>query len=66
MQDKVLLDRSFNGDARMVTYVLAKGASIEFKQANGWTALIISCMNGHLEVVCSTRTQAPTLPLIPP
>ena len=66
MLDKVLLDRSFNGDARMVTHVLAKGASLEFKQADGWTALIISCTHGHLEVVCSTRTPAPTLQLTPP
>jgi ankyrin repeat protein len=41
---------AFNGDYAMVKEALINGADINYKE-NGWTALMTSAQEGHIEIV---------------
>ena len=46
-----LLSASRNGDVRRVTEILDKGASVNWRGSEGWTALHKACYNNSVEVM---------------
>lgn len=44
-----LIEACIVGDKKTVEFFLAKGVNINAKGKDGWTALMIACINSHYE-----------------
>jgi len=51
MEQTALMEASDQGHLESVKFLLQKGASVHFKNKNGWTALKLAGKEGHTEIV---------------
>jgi ankyrin repeat protein len=56
-----LISAAERGDAAAVQALLAKGAEVNAKGYDGWTALMLASENGHLDVVQALLAKGPDL-----